>query len=96
MSLRILCISFVHAVFGYSLYGGDIQSRAHLMTTALGVGCMIAHQVNVPAICSSFINFALSYNVQPFVEAVGHEYSFLFFAVRHLFNACRHTHGHVR
>ncbi|THW08599.1 MFS general substrate transporter [Aureobasidium pullulans] len=37
--------------------------------------------VVVLAICSSCINFAISYSVQPFIEAAGYGYAFLFFGL---------------
>lgn len=37
--------------------------------------------VVVLAICSSCINFAISYSVQPFIEATGYGYAFLFFGI---------------
>lgn len=37
--------------------------------------------VVVLAICSSCINFAISYSVQPFVDAAGFGYAFLFFGL---------------
>lgn len=40
----------------------------------------------VLAICSSCINFAISYSVQPFVDAAGFGYAFLFFGLCVLFS----------
>ncbi|KAI5240099.1 MFS general substrate transporter [Aureobasidium subglaciale] len=65
MRLWKLCFSFVYAAVGYMMYGWGAQTGAHWMTIAFGVGCMIAHQVSV----------------QPFTEAAGYGYTFVFFGL---------------
>ncbi|KAI4724370.1 MFS general substrate transporter [Aureobasidium sp. EXF-10728] len=104
MRLWTLCFSFVYAAVGYFMYGFGAQAGAHWMTIAVGVCCMIAHQVSacsiattyamecfpgiggelvvVLAICSSCINFGISFSVQPLIEAAGgYGYAFLFFGL---------------
>lgn len=53
-------------------------ATAYAMECFPGIG---GELVVVLAICSSCINFAFSYSVQPFIDATGYEYAFLFFGL---------------
>lgn len=101
MRLWTLCVSFVYAAVGYMLYGWGAHFGMHWITIAIGLGCMIAHQVSacsvatayamecfpgisgelvvVLSICSSVINFPLSFTVQQVVDTMGFGYAFEFY-----------------
>ncbi|EFE31742.1 MFS transporter, putative [Trichophyton benhamiae CBS 112371] len=101
MCLWALCASFVYAAIGYMLYGWGAHFGMHWITIAIGLGCMIAHQVSacsvatayamecfpgisgelvvVLSICSSVINFPLSFTVQQVVDTTGFGYAFVFY-----------------
>ena len=103
MRLYTVCLSFVYAALGYQLYGWTSEAGGSWVGIVFGIGCMIAHQVSicsiattyamecfpgisgelvvVLAICSSCINFAISYSVQPFIDAAGYGFTFLFFGL---------------
>lgn len=53
-------------------------ATAYAMECFPGIG---GELVVVLAICSSCINFAFSYSVQPFIDATGYGYAFLFFGL---------------
>lgn len=53
-------------------------ATAYAMECFPGIG---GELVVVLAICSSCINFAFSYSVQPFIDATGYGYAFLFFSL---------------
>ncbi|OAL69143.1 MFS transporter [Trichophyton violaceum] len=101
MRLWTLCVTFVYAAVGYMLYGWGAHFGMHWITIAIGLGCMIAHQVSacsvatayamecfpgisgelvvVLSICSSVINFPLSFTVQQVVDMIGFGYAFVFY-----------------
>lgn len=103
MRLWTLGLCMVYAAVGYFLYGWGAQTGAHWITIAIGVGCMITHQVSacsiatayimecfpgiggemvvILALCSSIINFAFSYSVQPFIDAAGYGWTLTFFGL---------------
>jgi MFS family permease len=60
------------------------QVSACTIATAYAMECfpgISGELVVVLAICSSCINFALSYSIQPFIEATGFGYAFLFYGL---------------
>jgi hypothetical protein len=60
------------------------QVSACSIATAYAMECfpgIAGELVVVLAICSSCINFAISYSVQPFINAAGYGYTFLFFGL---------------
>lgn len=60
------------------------QVSACSIATAYAMECFSnigGELVIVLAVCSSCINFAISYSVQPFINAAGYGYTFLFFGL---------------
>ncbi|KAI0123560.1 major facilitator superfamily domain-containing protein [Xylariales sp. AK1849] len=103
MRLWMLIPCFVYAALGYMMYGWSSQTGISWVAIAVGIACMIAHQVGactiatayamecfpgisgelvvVLAMCSSMVNFAVSYSVQPFINAAGYGWTFFFFGI---------------
>lgn len=54
MRLWTLPICFVYAAVGYFLYGWGAQTGASWVTIAIGIGCMIAHQVSACSIATAY------------------------------------------
>ncbi|KAL0254531.1 hypothetical protein SLS55_010008 [Diplodia seriata] len=66
----------VYAAVGYLAYGWGAARGAHWAALAIS-----GELVVVLAICSSCINFAISYSVQPFINAAGYGWTFTFFGI---------------
>jgi hypothetical protein len=54
MRLWTLCICFVYATIGYFLYGWGAQHELHWITIAIGICCVIAHQVSVCSVATAY------------------------------------------
>lgn len=54
MRLWALCASFVFAAVGYQAYGWGAEEGLHWISIAIGVGCMIAHQVSACSIATAY------------------------------------------
>jgi hypothetical protein len=52
--------------------------------------------VVILAMCSSLINFAFSYSVQPFINAAEYGWTFTFFGLGVCFDGCGNSNDHVR
>ncbi|KAK6603112.1 hypothetical protein H4I96_05880 [Botrytis cinerea] len=76
--LWTLTASFLYAAVGYMLYGWGAQTQASWQVSACTIATPYAMEsfpglagelVVILAMCSSMVNFAISYSVQPFIDA---------------------------
>ncbi|OQD81878.1 hypothetical protein PENANT_c024G06081 [Penicillium antarcticum] len=103
MRLWAYIFPFIFGAVGYFTYGWAATYGEHWMAIAVGLCCLIAQQVSVTslattyamecfdgisgelvvvlAICSSLINFAISFSVQPFIEATNYGWTFTCFGI---------------
>ncbi|KAJ6009163.1 hypothetical protein N7522_004179 [Penicillium canescens] len=103
MRLWAYIFPFIFGAVGYFTYGWAATYGEHWMAIAVGLCCLIAQQVSVTslattyamecfdgisgelvvvlAICSSLINFAISFSVQPFIDATNYGWTFTCFGI---------------
>jgi hypothetical protein len=54
MRLWTLGFCFIYSTVGYNLYGWGAEKGLHWITIAIGVGCMIAHQVSACSVATAY------------------------------------------